>query len=71
MPSILRKIAASRQRRSGNANEIDKSYAAINISKQDIPRLAAFLKLLNDVSDKDFRNLILKAKRLDTAKDIE
>ena len=69
--ALLRKIAASRQRRSGNANEIDKSYAAINISKQDIPRLAAFLKLLNDVSDKDFRNLILKAKLLDTSKDIE
>ena len=65
------KIASSRQKRSGSANGIDKAYAAMNITKKDVPRLVAFLKLLDDVSDKDFRNLILKAKLLDTSKDIE
>ena len=30
-----------------------------------------FLKQLNDVNDKDFRNYILKSKILDTSGDIE
>lgn len=69
--AILAKIAASRQKRSGAADDIDDAYAKINLSKQDVPRLVAFLDLLNDVSDADFRKLILDAKLLDTSKDIE
>lgn len=68
---ILDKIAASKQKRSGEADEIDAAYAKISINKNDIPGLVAFLKLLNDVPDSDFRGLILKAEVLDTSNDIE
>ncbi|MCH8046629.1 MAG: hypothetical protein IID44_23245 [Planctomycetes bacterium] len=68
---ILNKIAASRQKRSGEADEIDDAYAKMNLSKQDVPGLVAYLNLLNDVSDSEFRKLILKARLLDTSKDIE
>ena len=33
--------------------------------------LVAFIELLNDVPDEDFRNLILEARLLDTSGDIE
>jgi len=33
--------------------------------------LVAFIELLNDVPDEDFRNLILNATLLDTSGDIE
>jgi hypothetical protein len=69
--AILGKIAASRQKRSGEADDIDDAYKKINLSKQDVSRLVAFLDLLNDVSDADFRKVILGAKLLDTSKDIE
>ncbi len=66
---LLKKMAVSQQKRSGQAADIDDAYAAMNISKDDIPALEAFLKLLNDVSDKEFRNLILNAEVLDTSED--
>ncbi len=69
--AILGKIAASRQKRSGSANDIDNAYATMSINKTDAPRLIAFLNLLNDVSDTDFRKIILNTKLLDTSKDIE
>ena len=68
---IMGKITASRQKRSGKSAGIAKAYAQMNISKKDVPGLAAFLGLLNDVPDKDFRGLILNAKLLDTSGDIE
>ena len=69
--AIMEKIAASSQKRSGEADEIDDAYASMDISNKDVPGLVAFLNLLNDVPDSDFRNLILEAKLLDTSKDIE
>jgi len=68
---ILDKIAASRLKRAGKADNIDDEYAAINISEKDVAGLVAFLNLLNDTSDSDFRKLILNSKLLDTSKDIE
>ncbi len=68
---ILDKIAAAKRKRSGSAKEIDEAYAKMNITKQDVPQLLAFLHLLNDVADKKFRNIILEAKLLDTSQDIE
>ena len=65
------KITASHQKRSGKADEIDDAYAEMNLSEKDVPGLEAFLNLLNDVSDADFRGLVLRAKLLDTAKDLE
>ncbi len=69
--AIMDKITASHQKQSGEADDIDDAYAKMHISKKDIPGLVAFLNLLNDVSDTDFRSLILNAKVLDTSKDIE
>ena len=68
---ILKKIAASKQKRSGAANEIDDAYAVMDISEKDVSGLEAFLNLLNDGSDSDFRDLILNAELLDTSQDIE
>ena len=69
--AIMDKITASNQKRSGEADEIDDAYAKMNINKKDVPGLVAFLNLLNDVSDSEFRSLILNAKLLDTSQDIE
>ncbi len=69
--AIMDKITASHQKRSGEADEIDDAYATMHISKKDVPGLVAFLKLLNDVSDAEFRNLILNATLLDTSQDID
>ena len=68
---ILDKIAVSNLKRSGEADEIDAAYGKMTIDKEDVPGLVAFLKLLNDVPDSDFRGLILKAEVLDTSNDIE
>ncbi|MEO1972457.1 MAG: hypothetical protein ABGX07_12920, partial [Pirellulaceae bacterium] len=67
----LEKIAASEHKRSGKADKIDSAYAEMNIDRSDVPELVAFLRLLNDVPDSEFRNLILNAELLDTSKDIE
>lgn len=61
------KIEAAKLKRSGKADEIDDLYAKINITEKDIPGLVAFLNLLNDGPDSEFRGLILKAKVLDTS----
>ena len=69
--AIMAKVTASRQKRSGKAADIDSAYAEMNISDKDVPGLVAFLKLLDDVPDSGFRELILNAKLLDTSGDIE
>ena len=69
--AIMAKLTASHQKRSGKADEIDSAYAEMNISEKDVPGLVAFLKLLGDVPDSGFRELILNAKLLDTSGDIE
>ena len=69
--AILAKIAASEAKRSGKAKGIDAEYGRMHLSKKDAPRLVAFLNLLNDVPDKEFRNLILEVTILDTSADIK
>lgn len=61
------KIEAAKLKRSGKADEIDDLYAEIDITEEDIPGLVAFLNLLNDGPDSEFRGLILKSKVLDTS----
>ena len=65
--AIRGKIAASNQKRSGEADEIDDAYAKMNITEKDIAGLVAFLDLLNDGPESGFRDLILKAELLDTS----
>ena len=49
--------------------DVSKEYKQINLNKNDLTHLKAFLNQLNDVDDKNFRELILKAKILDTSQD--
>jgi len=44
-----------------------KDYQLMKLDKADLVHLEAFLKLLDDVEDKKFRELILQAKVLDTS----
>jgi hypothetical protein len=64
---LQRKLEASRLKTSGEADEISNEYAGIHLSKNDIPKLIAFLKLLDDVPDNRFRELVIKATVLDTS----
>ncbi len=64
---IRQKIAMSKAKQSGKAPEIDDAYARMNITEADIPNLVAFLNSLNDVSDAEFRNLIVNAKVMNTS----
>lgn len=69
--AIMDKIAASHQKQSGEADEIDGAFATMSITGEDVPGLVAFLNLLNDVPESEFRALILDAEILDTSDIIE
>ncbi len=64
---LQRKLEASRLKRAGEAEEISNEYVGIYLSENDIPKLIAFLSVLDDVSDKKFRELIVKTTVLDTS----
>ena len=68
---ILAKIAASRQKQAGEADEIDDAYSIMRLDEADVPGLVAYLNLLIDVPDDKFRDLILEATVLDTTGDLE
>ena len=51
------------------APDAPKDYQLIKLNKDDLTHLEAFLRQLNDVDDKQFRQLILKATILDTSQD--
>ena len=44
-----------------------KDYKLMKLNKTDLTHLEAFLKQMNDVDDKTFRELILKSNVLDTS----
>ena len=44
-----------------------KDYQLMKLDKADLNHLEAFLKLLNDVEDKNFREIIIQAKVLDAS----
>ena len=62
-------IAKVLQSKLAAAKEPDASndYKLMKLNKTDLTHLEAFLKQLNDVDDKTFRELILKSKVLDTS----
>ena len=64
-------IAKALQAKLSAAKDTDapKDYKNIKLNKNDLKHLEAFLKQLNDVDDKTFRELILKAKILETSQD--
>lgn len=51
------------------APDAPKDYQLIKLNKDDLKHLEAFLRQLNDVDDRQFRQLILKATILDTSQD--
>ena len=65
--ALKKKLDASRQKTSGKADEISDEYSAMRLSDADITQLIAFLKLLDDVPDEHFRELIIQATVLDTS----
>jgi spore coat protein CotH len=54
-------------KKSGAAARISDEYSTMQLSTEDVSNLIAFLKLLDDVSDERFRELILNASVLDTS----
>lgn len=64
--TLLQKLEASRQKQSGTANSFSNAYSVMKLSERDIPGLVAFLTLLEDVPDDQFRKLILEAEVLNT-----
>jgi mono/diheme cytochrome c family protein len=64
--ALLKKLETSAKKRAGNAKNVSDAYAAMTLNEKDIPGIVAFLKLLEDVPDAQFRKLILDAKLLDT-----
>ncbi|MEM9643860.1 MAG: sulfatase-like hydrolase/transferase [Planctomycetota bacterium] len=69
--AMQRKMNALNLKKSGEANKISDEYAAMRLNAEDVSNLIAFLKLLDDVTDERFRELILKASVLDTSSDFE
>ncbi len=65
--ALEKKLNASRLKPSGEPDEISDEYSAMRLSETDVSHLIAFLKLLNDVPDKRFRELIIEATVLDTS----
>lgn len=52
-------------------DSIDSAFIQVKLTSTDLTHIAAFLETLVDVSDVEFRNLILGAKLLDTSAEIE
>ncbi len=67
--AMKRKLEAVRLKKSGEADRLSDKYSDIQLSPEDVSNLIAFLKLLDDVSDERFRELILNAKVLNTLKE--
>ena len=65
--ALGRKLDALHLKKSGAAARISDEYSTMQLSTEDVSNLIAFLKLLDDVSDERFRELILNASVLDTS----
>lgn len=71
--AIMDHLAASKEKQSAQATDVDDMFALITITEEDVPALIGFLKLLNDVADasdmadvrKKFRPLVNNARVVD------
>ncbi|MCP4193862.1 MAG: prolyl oligopeptidase family serine peptidase [Planctomycetaceae bacterium] len=68
---IRRKVKAGPESTELDPGDDALEYAKMRIDDQDIEQLTAFLCLLDDVTDKQFRQLILKSSVLETSGTIE
>ena len=48
---IMEHIAASKQKKSGEAKDIDEMFALMSITEKDVPALVRFIRLLKNVAD--------------------
>ncbi len=65
--ALKMKLDVSRLKKSGKASRISDEYSVIKLNAKDVSNLIEFMKLLDDVSDENFRAMILKASVLDTS----
>jgi len=68
---VMAKLTAAKQKQAGMANDIDDAYSKMKWGKKEAKHLIAFLYTLNDVSDEDFRELILKSELLDMSPQLD
>ena len=64
---ITQKMNHSHRKQNGNTSEMSDAYSIMQISPADVSSLIAFIKLLQDVPEQKFRQLILDAKLFDPA----
>ncbi len=64
--SASRKLNMEQIIQKKDVSKFHDSYAAIKLNETDVENLAAFLKLLEDMSDKQFRDLIIGATVMNT-----
>ena len=58
--SAVREVVRINQKaRAGEMVGIDEEYKIMNLSEDDVPALVAFLKMLDEVSVEDFRDLLI------------
>ena len=62
---ITQKMNHSHRKQNGNTSEMSDAYSIMQISPADVSSLIAFIKLLQDVPEQQFRQLILDAKLFD------
>ena len=66
---MSQKMEAAKQKQQGKADDISDAYLKMKLNKRDVSGLVAFLRLLKDESDDQFRQSIIEAKVLDTSED--
>jgi hypothetical protein len=64
---LLAKIESADQKKTGEADDIDDAFLLMNITKEDVPGLVAFLNSLNDISFVGHRKAITDVELLDTS----
>ena len=62
---IDQKINYAKIKQNGDAPQISDLYSTIQLDQNDITALVAFIKLLQDVPEQTFRQLILDSKVFD------
>lgn len=64
---LQKKLEASRLKKMGKAKSISDQYSVMQLNAEDVEHLIAFMQILDDVSDEQFRKLILGAAVLDVS----
>jgi hypothetical protein len=68
---IDQKIEYAKIKQKGNASKISDLYSTIRLDQNDVSALVAFIKLLHDVPEQTFRQLILDSEVFDPSGTLE